>query len=130
MNINEHIDYWFKSSEDDLETANNMFNSKFFDWCLFVGHLALEKLLKSIWIKVNQQMIPPKTHNLMKLAETSNLQLTEEQIEFLRLVNQFNIEARYQEAKDTFHKLANEEFAKNNLLKINEYYQWLKSQTI
>ena len=94
--MNEHIDYWIKSSESDLETANNMFDSKFFDWCLFVGHLALEKLLKSIWIKANQQMIPQKTHNLMKLAETSNLELSEEQIEFLRLVNQFNIEARYQ----------------------------------
>lgn len=130
MDINEHIDYWFKSSESDLETANNMFKSKFYDWSLFVGHLALEKLLKAIWIKANNQMIPPKTHNLMKLAESSFLKLNEEQNEFLRLVNQFNLEARYQEVKDSFHKLANEEFANNNLIKLNEYHQWLKSLII
>lgn len=128
MTNEEHIDFWLNSSDVDLKTAQRMFISKFYDWSLFVAHLALEKLLKAIWIKENNEFIPPKTHNLMRLAEASNLKLSEEQIEFLRMVNQFNIEARYQEIKSSFHKLATENFTKLQLNKISEFHLWLKSQ--
>jgi len=72
--------------------------------------------------------VPPKIHNLMRLAELANLGLDEEQIEFLRLVNQFQLEARYQEYKHDFHEIATKDFSSTNLNKIKEVCLWLKSR--
>ncbi|MBM2814153.1 MAG: hypothetical protein HW421_915 [Ignavibacteria bacterium] len=130
MSLEEHIEHWLKTSEKDLESASNMFSAGIYDWSLFVAHLALEKLLKALWIQANQQAFPPKIHNLMKLAEQAGIELTEEQVEFFRLVNQFHLEARYQEYKDDFQKIATKEFSNHNLIKIKEVCLWLKSQII
>lgn len=70
---------------------------------------------------------PPRTHDLLKLAEKSNLQLTEEYEKFLLIVNTFNIEARYPDEKMSFHKLCTKEFTEPNIAKIKEIYEWLKS---
>jgi len=128
MTIDEHIEFWVNSAEKDLESASNMYRAEIYDWCLFVGHLALEKLLKAIWIKTNKNQFPPKIHNLLKLAQNTDIQLSEEQKEYLRIVNQFNLEARYQEYKKSFHNLATKEFASNHFDKIKSLYLWLKSQ--
>ena len=74
-----------------------MLDSKHFDWSLFVGHLALEKILKAHWVKNNAADIPPKIHHLVRLANEAKLSLTDEQSEFLADVNGFNTEARYPE---------------------------------
>jgi len=44
MTINEHIQHWIDSAENDLETANILFNSKRYDWCLFISHLVKKRL--------------------------------------------------------------------------------------
>jgi HEPN domain-containing protein len=128
MTIDEHIEYWVKNSLIDLKSSSNMLTAGIFDWCLFVGHLALEKMLKAHWVKANQQSIPPKIHNLMKLAELAKIELTENQIEFFRIVNQFHLEARYQDYKDEFRTIATKKFETENLQKINEVFEWLKFQ--
>ena len=117
MTLEEHIKYWIKNAERDLESSSNMFSAGIFDWSLFVGHLALEKMLKAHWIKTNHQPIPPKTHNLMKFAEYAKIKLTEDQMDFFRTVNQFHLEARYQEYKDDFRTIATKEFSQKILEK-------------
>jgi len=47
MTKEEHINYWRESAQHDLESAEDIFDSGRYDWCLFVGHLALEKNIKS-----------------------------------------------------------------------------------
>ncbi|HED08412.1 MAG TPA: HEPN domain-containing protein [Ignavibacteria bacterium] len=68
MTQEEHIKYWLDSAEHDLDTANTLFSSGKYDWCLFISHLVLEKLLKAFYVKNNHNKIPPKTHNLVRLA--------------------------------------------------------------
>jgi len=46
MTKEEHIKHWIDSAENDLETANILFNSGRYDWCLFIAHLVIEKLLR------------------------------------------------------------------------------------
>ena len=79
MTQEEHINYWLESAQHDLETAESLFNSAKYDWSLFVAHLVLEKTIKSIFVKNNQNKIPPKIHNLVRLSELSLLDLNEEQ---------------------------------------------------
>ena len=53
MTTKEHIAYWCESAQHDLEAAESMFESARYDWCLFVGHLALEKMIKAIFVNRN-----------------------------------------------------------------------------
>jgi HEPN domain-containing protein len=127
MNQDEHIKYWLNSAEDDLESAFVIFDSKNYHWSLFIGHLSLEKLLKAIYVQTTNNKVPPRIHNLLKLAEISNINLNQEQKEFFTDVNRFNVEARYPEFKDELRKIATEEFTIKYLNKIKEHFQWLKS---
>jgi len=83
VKIEEHIKYWLDSANNDLDAANSLFSSEKYDWCLFVGHLVLEKTLKAFYVLNNENAIPPKTHNLLKLADSANIELSKEQIIFL-----------------------------------------------
>jgi HEPN domain-containing protein len=95
---------------------------------LFIGHLVVEKTLKAYFIYSNDNKIPPKTHNLLKLAEAANLSLTEEQKLFLDEVNDFNLEVRYPEYRREFYKLCTKEFTENYFTKMKDFSRWLTSQ--
>ncbi len=124
----EHIKYWLKSAQHDLESADSIFDSGRYDWCLFVGHLALEKMLKAIFVDRNDNNMPPKVHNLVRLAELSKIKLDEEQKLLLDKINDFNIQARYPDYKLEFYKRCTEEYTSDYLGKIKEFYQWFSSQ--
>jgi len=110
MNKHEHIMHWFNSAQHDLETAESLFASSKYDWCLFIGHLVLEKALKALFVKNNNNKIPPKTHNLLKLAQQAHLLLKIDQEDFLDEVNDFNIEIRYPEYKKEFYKRCSKDY--------------------
>lgn len=42
FNIKKTINYWYTSSEYDLETAGSLFDKKKYPYALFFGHLAIE----------------------------------------------------------------------------------------
>lgn len=129
MTIKEQAKYWLDSSISDLEAAENNFKSGNYDWCLFIGHLALEKALKCIYV-LSLQDTPPRTHDLVKLAQASDLDLSEKTKKLYSIVNTFNIEARYSEYKSDFHKICTKDFTQNYLTQIKENFEWLKSLII
>ena len=83
INIEKLVKYWIESSDDDFDTMMSMFEIKRYSWSLFVGHLMIEKLLKAYYVK-SKQDFPPFIHNLLRLAELSELVMTEEQKLFLQ----------------------------------------------
>jgi HEPN domain-containing protein len=127
MKIDEHIKYWLNSADHDLDTAESLFSAGKYDWCLFLGHLVLEKGLKAFYVKDNENRMPPKTHNLVKLAEKTTIPLNAELKLFLDEVNDFNLEVRYPEYKQEFYKTCTKKFAEEYLNKIKEHYKWIKS---
>lgn len=92
MNTEEEIQYWINIAEQDIPVAQSLFDNGHYVYCLFIGHLILEKILKAHYVKDNKKT-PPKTHNLVYLAKNSELELTDDQFEFLDKVNDFNNEA-------------------------------------
>jgi HEPN domain-containing protein len=128
MNTDEHIDYWLKSADHDLDTAEALFLARKYDWCLFLGHLVIEKGLKAIYVKDNQNQLPPRTHNLLKLAESTTLALSDEQIMLLNDVNSFNLEVRYPDYKHEFYRQCTREFTESYFTQIKGQYKWIKSQ--
>ena len=87
-----------------------------------------KETLKAIFVDNNENKVPPKTHNFVKLAEVSSLVLTDEQKVFLGEVDDFNLETRYPDYKLEFYNSCTKEFTDKYLTKIKEYSKWLKSQ--
>jgi HEPN domain-containing protein len=127
MTINEQIKYWVNIAEEDFQVAAHLLESGYYSWCLFIGHLVLEKIIKAIYVKDNEET-PPKIHDLLRLAKSTKIILNENQEEFLFKVNKFNIEARYPEIKQNFYKICTKEYATLNFIKIKELFEWLKQQ--
>ena len=128
MDIKEHIKYWLDSADHDWDTVQSLFSAAKYDWCLFIGHLVLEKILKALYVQANDNQLPPKTHNLVKLARLSKLDLSMEQEILLDEVNDFNLEVRYPQYKSEFYKRCTRKFSADYYQKINEMIIWLKSQ--
>jgi len=99
MTQREVIRHWKKSAQRNLLTAEDMVQSGHYDWALFVGQLALEKLLKGLVVK-NTNKLPPHIHDLQKLAEVANLELTDKQINDFTEITRFHIQARYDDIKE------------------------------
>jgi hypothetical protein len=59
------------------------------------------------------------------LAEKISLGLTEEQLELLETITDFNMEARYPDEKFSFKKRCTRDFSKKYLRKIEELKKWL-----
>ncbi len=129
MNTKEHINYWIESAEHDLETAETLFISGKYDWCLFICHIVIEKGLKAFYVLKHNNSIPPKIHNLTRLAELSGIVATEEQIDLLDRINDFNIDARYPDYKFSFYEVCTKEFTSEYFHKIKELFIWIKSRT-
>ncbi|MBF0450831.1 MAG: HEPN domain-containing protein [Candidatus Magnetomorum sp.] len=89
--------------------------------------MVVEKVLKAIYVR-DKNKVPPKTHNLIRLAQSTTLNFPEEKMLQLDRINDFNMEARYPDDKLSFYKTCNEEFTKENLEIIKEMYNWLNSQ--
>lgn len=127
MDKKQCIEYWLTSAAHDFDAAETLFHNKKYDWCLFVGHLVIEKVLKAFYVRDTGKS-PPWIHNLIRLAENTTLSLSNEQKRFLTEINRFNIEARYPDYKHGFYKLCTKEFTKEYFTKIKEMYKWLLSQ--
>ncbi len=121
------IEYWLDSAARDLDTADILFQNSRYDWCLFIGHLVIEKALKALYIREAGDA-PPRTHNLVRLAELTTAPLSDEQKELLMDITRFNIETRYPDYKHSFQKLCTKAFAEEYFVKIKELHVWLKSQ--
>ena len=128
MKLEDHIQYWLDSAAHDWDTAKSLFSTGKYDWCLFIGHLVLEKILKATFVQDNDNQLPPKTHNLIKLAENTHIFLTEEQRLLLDEVNDFNLEVRYPQFKNEFYKKCTKPFTEHYFKQIESIAKWLKSQ--
>ena len=124
----EHIEYWKVSSEKDLPTVELLFDKGHYPQALFFGHLVLEKILKAHWVKDNDDNIPPKTHNLTKLAEQTNLVLGSDDLQFLGKMNVYQLEGRYHDYIFSLYKTTKQERSVELLIQVKNLQLWLTNQ--
>lgn len=128
MNHIDLMNYWVNSADDDYKTMEVLYKNKQYTWCLYIGQLVIEKLLKGLYAKNNKQAPhATKSHDLLFLAEKDNLELTEEQEDILDIISKFNLEARYDDYVESFRKRCTKEYAQEQLKNIKEIRKWLKS---
>lgn len=127
MNNIELYDYWIDSSNEDYETMKILYNAQKYTWSLFLGHLVIEKILKGIYARENiENPIAPKIHNLILLAEKSKISIPNEIYNKIKVINTFNISARYDNYKNYFYNKCSLEYTKGQIENIEEVRKWLK----
>lgn len=119
--------YWIESADKDFKTMNDLYETKNFSWSLFVGHLVIEKLLKALYVK-NLQKHPLFIHDLLRLAKKIEIDLTEQQEEWLDEITTFNLNTRYDNYKHEFRKRCTLEFSTYWIKNIETLRLWLINQ--
>jgi len=69
---------------------------------------------------------PPYLHNLLRLAELSDLKLSEDQEAKLATITAFNINARYDDYKRSFKQRCTPEFTGEWIEKLKAIRLWMK----
>lgn len=69
--------------------------------------------------------MPPRIHNLLRLAELAQLSLSDEQAIFLRKFDAFQLEGRY---PDSFQMHISKESAEGKIQAARKIYEWIKVQ--
>jgi len=117
--------YWVTEAEEALTVANHLLEKGDYSYALFFGHLAIEKLLKALYVARQKEHAPP-IHNLQRLTRLAGLTLDESKTDTLILISSFNVEARYPDMKRSFRKKCTEEYTLEQMENIKEIFKWLK----
>jgi HEPN domain-containing protein len=118
--------YWIESSDKDYKTMLDLFDTKNYNWALFIGHLVIEKLLKAYYIKT-QESFPPLIHDLKRIGEKAGIVFDKDKEVIIETISQFNIRTRYDDYKQEFYKLCTREYAVEWIDKINAIRIWIKT---
>lgn len=126
MELDRTKTFWLEEAEEAKQVAEHLFEKKDYSYALFFGHLAVEKLLKALYVSSKAEQAP-YIHNLLRLAESIELSLTDEQRDDLIRITAFNLESRYPDEKRSFRKKCTRSYTKKELTKIDEVFAWLIS---
>ena len=94
IDVARQIAYWRASALEDIDTARYLLDGDRILSSLFFAHLALEKAFKAQIVKQTNN-VPPKIHDLLRLANTGKISLLQEQMDFLSVMGIFAIQGRY-----------------------------------
>lgn len=127
INTKKIIEYWVTTAEHNYNTAKFLLKGRRYPECLFFCHLMIEKILKALVVK-RTKLHAHHTHNLVQLARAANIDLTNEQLENLTTITEFNIATRYYEVKFDFYKKCTRAYTEKYFLVSQELYLWLRKK--
>lgn len=94
INVESHVEYWRTGAQEDWDVGTGLVRDGKTRHGLFFVHLALEKALKALVTRKTAE-VPPRIHNLIKLAELAGLRCDEEKTRLLADMNEYQLEGRY-----------------------------------
>jgi HEPN domain-containing protein len=121
MDISRQIQYWRSGAIEDWEVAVELVNAGRTRHGLFFAHLALEKVLKAHVCRTIGDLAP-RIHTLLRLAERTDLSVSEDQRLFLARFDRYQLEGRY---PDMLPVAPDIETAQNELRQAQEVFEWL-----
>jgi HEPN domain-containing protein len=124
IDLDRHVALLRAGAEEDRTVARELVERGRVRHGLFFAHLALEKMLKVLVVRETADL-PPRIHNLVRLAELALLELSSEHLDTLAELNPFNLAGRYPDAPGSPPDLAE---AKALLLRAEEVGAWLQSR--
>ena len=124
IDVAAQVQYWQDGSADDLDAARKLLATGKIRQAGFFLHLAIEKAVKACAVAATRDL-PPRSHNLLFLAERSDLALSDDQRDFAGRVQIYCMEGRYPTelpAPPTKEAIA------EDLDRATEMIQWLTNQ--
>jgi HEPN domain-containing protein len=125
MDVEAQVAFWRAGAEDDLAAARSLVKTAHGRQALFLAHLALEKMLKA-HVTAQTRAVPPRTHNLLRLAALAGLELGTGRDAFLRAFGTYGVAGRYPDAEQAPLTGAD---ACERLAQVEEVFGWLKSKS-
>lgn len=124
--MNKEAQYWIETAQYDIDTAKAMLETKRYLYVGFVCHLTIEKALKAVI--ASSGVMPPKIHNLVKLAKLGELysKMSEAQKDFLDILMPLNIEGRYPSYKANIAASLGAERCSRIIEETEELLCWIK----
>ncbi|MEI6378871.1 MAG: HEPN domain-containing protein [Candidatus Falkowbacteria bacterium] len=122
--IAELIEYWLTTAKHDYGTMLYLYKGKKYADSLFFGHIVLEKVLKSLAVAATKSEAS-KSHDLVYLAKMTTLSFTDQELEYFKIVNRFNMRSRYPDIKLNFYKQTNEQYTSEHVARIKVLYKSL-----
>jgi len=123
--MTQTVQEWIEIADYDLQTAAAMFKAKRYLYVIFMCQQAVEKALKGLFVQ-NKAQLPPRTHNLLYLAEEMSLKLKKQELVLLSYLNQFYLESRYPGQRNQLAKEVHKLKAKEILISTREVIKCLK----
>jgi HEPN domain-containing protein len=116
---------WLAQVDYDLATAEQMLHTGRYIYVIFMSHMALEKALKAL-VTEETQKLPPRTHNLIDLAQRARLVLSQAQQDFLGKINNTSVVVRYPDDLSTMVSQYPEAIAQDYLERTKELIRWVR----
>lgn len=116
-------------SDYDFDTAKAMLETGRYLYVGFMCHQVIEKLLKAYWSDHLEEP-PLKIHTLSRLAEKTliNKEMSEDQLDFIDILEPLNIEARYPSYKERLKRSLNAETCKHLIQETDNLRSWIKNK--
>jgi HEPN domain-containing protein len=121
------INHWIESSEKDFKAMIDLYQTQNNNWALFMGHLVIEKLLKAVYVKSKGEF-PPMIHDLRRICEKADVELDLSHQILLDSISRFNINARYDDYKQSFYLLCTDSFTAEWIDNIKDCRLWIKAK--
>jgi HEPN domain-containing protein len=124
--MNRVVRNWAATANYDLRTAEAMYKAGRYLYVVFMCHLAIEKMLKAILAQQYPEDVPPKIHNLIHLAQKTEIALPDNLKDFFQRIDNVSVATRYPEDLRTLSKEFNQDTAKRILTETKRMIKWLK----
>jgi HEPN domain-containing protein len=116
---------WLAQVDYDLATAEQMLRAGRYIYVIFMSHMALEKVLKAVLTEETRKL-PPRTHNLIDLAQRAQLALSQEHQDFIGKINNASVVVRYPDDLSEMISQYSEVIARDYLQKARELIKWIR----
>lgn len=122
------VSFWRDGSLQAMQTAEEIFQkTSQFAMVLFNLHLAIEKALKSKIVELNSEYAP-YSHNLVYLVSKIKLAPSQQILENLARISEYNLTTQYPEDKAALKELADKSLAEKEFKNTQEILTWIFSQ--
>ena len=126
MDRKEIANKWLEQVDEDILTAEALYNSGRWLYIGFLCHQAIEKVIKAYWF-ANRGDEPIYLHNHFRLLEGCELkkQLSEEQRRFIEILSPMYIAGRYPEYKNQVARMLNEKGSAYIIEQTKLFKEWI-----
>ncbi len=121
---NPILQQWVAKPVYDLETARAMLDSGRYFYVVFCCQQAIEKALKALIIQ-NTETLPPRIHNLPRLAEAAGVVPEPGELDFIAELSVYYKQSRYPEENEDLTRATTRARAADALASTERITKWL-----